>query len=130
MTARHRVLIVDDEPAVLAALQLAFEDDATFTVTVATTAEEALALAARRPFDVVITDKNLPGDSGLGLVRALRDGGQQQPVILITGYANADSRRQASALLRVTYVEKPFGNIYDIPKLAAELLAAAPKAAP
>ena len=128
MTARHRVLIVDDEPAVLAALQLAFEDDAAFEVMRASSAEEALALAARQAFDVVVTDKNLPGDSGLELVRALRDGGHAQPVILITGYANAHSREEARAL-RVAYVEKPFGNIYDIPKLAAALLTGGREAA-
>ncbi|MCA1663644.1 MAG: response regulator [Myxococcales bacterium] len=123
MTARHRVLIVDDEPAVLAALQLAFEDSAGFEVLAATTAEEALVLAKRERFDLVITDKNLPGDSGLGLVRALRSDGQGAPVILITGYGNAHSRAEAAALSRVSYVEKPFANIYDIPRLAAELCA-------
>jgi two-component system response regulator YesN len=128
VAARHRVLIVDDEPAVLAALQLAFEDDTAFEVVGATSAEEALAVAARQTFDVVITDKNLPGSSGLELVRALRDGGHAEPVILITGYANAHSRDEARAL-RVAYVEKPFGNIYDIPKLAGELLSGARKAA-
>jgi CheY-like chemotaxis protein len=124
VTARHRVLIVDDEPAVLAALQLAFSDadtlGVTFEVVGATSAEEALVVAARKPFDVIITDKNLPGDSGLQLVRALREGGHGEPVIVITGYANTQSRDEARAL-GVAYVEKPFANIYDIPRLAAEL---------
>jgi CheY-like chemotaxis protein len=124
VTARHRVLIVDDEPAVLAALRLAFEDDARFLVTGATSAEEALAQIARERIDLVITDKNLPGDSGLQLLRALRDAGHRQPAIVITGYANAQSRQEARSL-RVAYVEKPFADIYDLPKLAAELLAGA-----
>ncbi|MCU1277742.1 MAG: two-component system sensor histidine kinase/response regulator [bacterium] len=128
MTARHRVLIVDDEPAVLAALQLAFADDGAagvaFEVVGAASAEAALALVGRQRFDLIVTDKNLPGDSGLQLVRALRDAGQAQPVIVITGYTYSQSRQEAQAL-GVAYVEKPFADIYEIPRLAAKLLAGA-----
>src|SRR4051812_38087151 len=129
LTARHRVLIVDDEPAVLTALQLAFEDGGAFEVVGAISAEDALVVAARERFDVVVTDKNLPGDSGLVLARALRSGGHAQPIIVVTGYANVQSRDEARGLSDVTYVEKPFADIYDLPRLAARLLARTREAA-
>ena len=67
------MLLIDDERAVLAALRLAFEDMDRFLVLTAASAEEALSLDTLREVDLVITDKNLPGMSGLDLIAVCAD---------------------------------------------------------
>jgi len=116
------VLLIDDERAVLAALRLAFEDMDRFLVLTAASAEEALSLDTLREVDLVITDKNLPGMSGLDLIRRLRGRGLDMPTVLITGYANRESRAMSMSLGVVAYLEKPFRDIYDVPRLASEIL--------
>ncbi|MDB4970767.1 MAG: sensor histidine kinase/response rgulator [Myxococcales bacterium] len=122
MASPHHVLLVDDEPAVLIALQLAFEDSPGFEVFTATSAEEALAVARKERLDLVITDKNLADASGIELARRLQESHPGLAVILITGYANAPSREDGRALGLAAYVEKPFNDIYDIPRLARDIL--------
>ena len=57
---------------------------------------EALSLYARRPFDVVLTDFNLPGMQGDELAEELKSFDPAQRVILITGYAqHVKLKRQA-----------------------------------
>ncbi len=119
----YRILLVDDEPAVLAALQMAFEDDSIgFAIRTASSAEQALELLRQQPADLVLTDKNLPRMSGLGLARAITGEHPGTAVILVTGYANGPSRDEGRAIGLAAYVEKPFTNIYDIPRLAREVL--------
>ncbi|HEY2747282.1 MAG TPA: response regulator [Polyangia bacterium] len=120
--APYQVLLVDDEPTVLAALRLAFEDDPAFAMTVARSAEEALAVAGARVVDLVITDKNLPDRSGIELARQLRRTHPWLPIILITGYANAPSRKEGSEIGLAAYLEKPFADIFAVPALALEVL--------
>ncbi len=116
------ILLVDDERSVLHALRLAFEDSDQFSILTSASAEEALSLDELRQVDLVITDKNLPGMNGLDLVRRLRGRGLHMPVVLITGYASRESRAASMALGIVAYLEKPFRDIYDVPRLTAEIL--------
>src|SRR3990172_12314803 len=90
MAPRPRVLIVDDEPAVLTLLQMAFQDRP-WHVEVVTTAELALERHRAARFDVVLIDKNLPDMNGVDLVARLRQAGDDVPVIVITGVGTAES---------------------------------------
>jgi CheY-like chemotaxis protein len=103
------------------ALRVAFEDHPELEIAVASSAAEALAQLSARAADLVVTDKNLPDRSGLDLARALRRDHPALPVVLITGYASAQSRQEGDAL-GLTYLEKPFADIYDIPRVVLELL--------
>ena len=120
--APYQVLLVDDEPSVLAALRLAFEDDPEFAMTIARSAEEALAVVGARVVDLVITDKNLPDRSGIELARQLGRSHPWLPIILVTGYANAQSRNEGVELGLAAYLEKPFADIFAVPALAREVL--------
>lgn len=119
---RALILLVDDERAVRAALRLAFEDSEQFSILTAASAEEALSLDELRSVQLVIADKNLPAMSGLDLIHRLRGRGLQMPTILITGYANQVSRADSMALGVVAYLEKPFRDIYEVPRLVADIL--------
>lgn len=92
MSGRRRLLLVDDEAEILELLKLTFHD---FDVETALNADAALHLLEARPFDAILTDVRMPGQSGLSLIdRAIA----QCPgiaVIVMTGHhqdAASDSR--------------------------------------
>jgi CheY-like chemotaxis protein len=80
------VLIVDDDPDILALHGIAFELRG-WSVTRASSVSSALGLAARRVPDVLITDLAMPGSDGLDLATRLRAlvGNRPLPILLVTG---------------------------------------------
>lgn len=120
--ARHRVLLVDDEPAIRLLARRALEG-AGHEVQVAEDAEAALdAIAAGFAPDVVVSDVTMPGDmDGIGLARALRDERPGLPVILVSGYSEG-TVGEGLAGLGIRFLEKPFR--------MAELVAAVGEAVP
>jgi DNA-binding response OmpR family regulator len=107
---RPRVLVVDDEPAILVAMKMALED-AELEAETASTGEAGLALHGERPFDLLLLDKDLPGISGIEMIRTLRSHGDLTPVIVMTGHASVDSAINALNLGIDAYVDKPFDDI-------------------
>jgi PAS domain S-box-containing protein len=87
-TAGLRVLLVDDEPAVVRVLGRLLSS---LGHQVATDTDAARALdrvrAAPSAYDVVITDQSMPGLAGDALARALREVRADLPVILCSGYS-------------------------------------------
>jgi CheY-like chemotaxis protein len=121
-----RILIVDDEPAVLRLLRLALEGTAAgWTIETVATAEEALARPREPPFDLYIVDKNLPGVSGIALLREIRKRGEEAGAILITGFASSASARDAMNLGVDAYLEKPFPNVFEVANVVRRSLEAA-----
>jgi DNA-binding NtrC family response regulator len=104
-----RVLIVDDEPKLgaLLAQVLALDGHA---VTGAGGGREALALLAREPFDVVVTDLRMPEVDGIAVLRAARARPDAPEVILMTAHASAESAVEAMKAGAADYVTKPFAN--------------------
>src|ERR1019366_10000708 len=82
----RRVLIIDDEPAVLRVIGLLLERHG-FAVGRASNAREGLALLADKGFDVVLTDIIMPEFSGLDFLRELRQHDLDVPGILMTAGA-------------------------------------------
>ena len=111
---RGTALLVDDE----ALVRMSTADmlmDLGFEVTEAASAEEALRLieAGARP-DLLVTDHLMPGMSGAELARTLRAMRPELPVLIVSGYAEADGL--AGDLPRLT---KPFRNADLAASLAA-----------
>ena len=101
-----RVLIVDDEPAVLEILRRILEQEGN-EVAACLGSGEALAIARERQLDVALLDKNLVGASGLDLARELRSVQPGLEVIMLTGYASLDSAMEAVQLGIFDYLTKP-----------------------
>jgi DNA-binding NtrC family response regulator len=100
-----RILVVDDDKASCELLREIFAAQGWGAET-ATTPEAALALAAREPFDLVVSDINLEAEqSGLDILRALRGA---CPVILVTGFGTLDAAVEASREGAWDFVSKPF----------------------
>jgi CheY-like chemotaxis protein len=109
----HEVLVVDDEVVVLTVLREALRRGG-YRVTTAASAEEAIDLMRRRRFDLVLTDKNLPGASGLDVLRAARTLTPSPAIVLITGYSSYDSALEALDIGAHDYIEKPIHDVEDL----------------
>jgi diguanylate cyclase (GGDEF)-like protein/PAS domain S-box-containing protein len=104
---KQRVLVVDDEPQVLVALEDLLSDD--FVVVKTESAENALALATdQHDFAVVISDQRMPRMSGDQLFARL-DGKSDATRILVTGFADLSAVVRAVNNGRIfAYVTKPW----------------------
>lgn len=109
----HEVLVVDDEAIVLTVLREALRRGG-YRVTTAASAEEAIDLMQKRRFDLVLTDKNLPGASGLDVLRAARGLSPAPAIVLITGYSSFDSALEAMDIGAQDYIEKPIRDVEDL----------------
>ncbi len=115
------IMVVDDEPVVreVCARLLAREKD--LEVTLAEDAEEALERLGGRHYDVLITDKNLPGLGGVELIAEARRLQPTLEAVMITGYASSESIVAAFAAGASDYILKPFD---DLGMLRAKVRAA------
>ena len=106
----HEVLVVDDEVVVLTVLREILRRSG-YRVTTAASAEEAIALMQARQFDLVLTDKNLPGASGMEVLRVARTLKPPPAVVMITGYSSYDSAAIALDIGALDYIEKPIRDV-------------------
>jgi EAL domain-containing protein (putative c-di-GMP-specific phosphodiesterase class I) len=102
----RRVLVIDDEPAVLRVLGLLLERHG-FAVASASNARQGLALLAEKGFDVVLTDIIMPELSGLDFLKELRQHDLDVPVILMTAGA---TRMKRTALALQAGKAIPYGD--------------------
>ena len=105
--------MVDDEAVVLTVLREALRRGG-YRVTTAASAEEAIDLMRQRRFDLVLTDKNLPGASGLEVLRVARGLDPPPAVVLITGYSSYDSAVEALDIGAHDYIEKPIRDLENL----------------
>ena len=78
---RRRILIVEDDWAILEVLKLMLEDEG-HVVTTAKHGREAVAIAANKPFDLVLMDISMPEMSGIEVARILREREQTADVLI------------------------------------------------
>jgi CheY-like chemotaxis protein len=83
---KKKILVVDDEPMVCAAVEMMLKVDGHEVVT-AGSAKDALGLFDRDTFDLVITDYSMPTMKGDELAAAIKARLPRQPVVLITAHA-------------------------------------------
>jgi DNA-binding NtrC family response regulator len=119
---KYHLLLVDDEPTVRRMLRMALEEHG-FILDDVETAEIALTHLRERPYAMVITDKNLPGMSGLELLRQAREIQPQIRAMLITGYASVASALETMRLGVDGLLEKPFADVYAVAEKIREVLA-------
>lgn len=100
-----RILVVDDEPHVLEAIELALQK--WFDVTSATNADEALEAVEKFEPDLVVLDIMLPDMAGTELCRELRRT-RDVPIIFVTGLDGDTDRIIGLELGADDYVTKPF----------------------
>lgn len=102
---RH-VLIVEDEARLRDMLQRAVTG-MEFAVASAPSAEAALTLLERHPFDIILTDLNLPGMQGLELCERVRNDWPDVQLLILTGYGSLDAAKSAIRLEVADFLTKP-----------------------
>jgi DNA-binding NtrC family response regulator len=102
-----RLLIVDDDVELQGLLRSRFERLG-MTVTVASSAEDALAKLSHVCCDVALLDLHLPGISGLDLLARLREQQPEMEVILLTANASVETAVLAMKRGAYDYLTKPF----------------------
>ncbi len=95
MRETTRVLVVEDDADALLLLRLILGSRPGYEVVFCRNPAQALAVAARRRFDVLVTDLHMPGMDGLELAAALRETDPTLPVLLVTAHATIDAAVRA-----------------------------------
>lgn len=101
-----RILVVDDEAKMRRLLELSLKGLG-HEVVQAEDGEAALAAFDSAPFDLVLTDLRMPRLDGMGLLRALRERGEDVPVIVLTAFATVESAIEAMKLGATDYMIRP-----------------------
>jgi two-component system KDP operon response regulator KdpE len=123
-----QILVVDDEPQILRALQTNLRG-AGYEVITAATAEEALSVAALRLPDAIILDLVLPDGSGTDVCRELRRW-SAVPVIVLSAVGDESEKVAALDAGADDYVTKPFGMDELLARLRAAMRRVGPATEP
>ncbi|MDT7807994.1 MAG: two-component system, NtrC family, nitrogen regulation response regulator NtrX [Acidobacteriota bacterium] len=102
-----QILVVDDEPAMLDALQGYLKDDG-YSVTTAKNGKEALAAFELEKFHLIVLDLQLPDMSGIDILIELKKKRPEVEVIIITGYGTSARAVEATKAGAYWFLEKPF----------------------
>ncbi len=103
-----RVLVVDDEPAILRFLHTGLTAQG-FIVSEAEAARPALDAVRRGAADLMVLDLGLPDMDGLDVIRQVRASGSAMPIIVLSSRDGERSKVEALDLGADDYVTKPFG---------------------
>jgi len=107
MTARHKVLVIDDDPAMRDSLTFLLDVNG-FAVAAYETATAFLDHFVQNPASCIISDIRMPGMTGLELVRKLKSDNVSSPVILMTGHGDVALAVEAMKAGAADFIEKPF----------------------
>jgi PAS domain S-box-containing protein len=114
-----RVLIVDDDPALLDALPEALRlRMSELAVETCDAAADALRRIADKDYDAIVTDIKMPGMDGLGLLDEIHRLRPETPTLLITGHGEHDLAVQALRRGAYDYIQKPIDREYFTASLA------------
>ena len=102
------ILIVDDEPTVQALLTRVLTRGGYENLFVASSADQAREYLQNESFDVVLSDMQMPGGSGIDLIAYLRHTYPDVATLMVTGTDDAKLADQALALGAYGYIIKPF----------------------
>ncbi|MBZ0097045.1 MAG: sigma-54 dependent transcriptional regulator [Sulfuricella sp.] len=120
MQNQGKLLIVEDEKVALKNLVHVLKKDG-YDVTGAQSGTAALALIEGQSFDVVLTDLKMEKVDGMQVLKKCRERNQETEVIVITGYATAESAVEAMKRGAFYYIAKPF-RLEEVRQVVGEAL--------
>lgn len=104
--AKHRLLVVDDEPDLRTLYELTLLREG-YDIETAGSVDDARQLLAEHAFSVVITDMRLPDGTGLDILRQIESEGRPEKAIVITAYGSAENAVSALKAGAYDYLTKP-----------------------
>ena len=105
---RSTILVVDDENGPRQALRMLLKEN--HEVLLACNVAEAQEILASHPVDLVITDLRMPRQSGVDLLKWVKESAPDIEVIILTGFGELDTAMKAVTYKAFAYIEKPFDN--------------------
>jgi two-component system, OmpR family, response regulator len=111
-----KILLIEDDSATAEYVARGLRE-AGHLIETAAEARTGLDLALGRPFDILVVDRTLGPDDGLGVVKRLRRTGLQTPVLFLTALDGIDDRVQGLEAGGDDYLVKPFA----LPELLARI---------
>jgi DNA-binding NtrC family response regulator len=104
--SRQHILIVDDEEGVREALGLALEDE--FSLTMASSAEEAIKVLESKSFAVALCDIGLPGMNGEALLGAIKASWPSTEVVVVTAVRDVEQAVRCMKSGAYDFISKPW----------------------
>lgn len=102
-----RVLVIEDDPKVAAAVKAGLHGEG-YEAVVSATGEDGYFRATTEPFDAILLDLGLPGRGGLEVLASLRGQGLRVPVLVLTARDTVDDRVKGLDAGADDYLVKPF----------------------
>ena len=106
MNTKPQILVIDDDAVVGRSFDRVLSRQG-YDVSTALSGEEALDKIDIQDYDVVFTDIKMPGMDGLEVAQRIMDRCPWTPVVVITGYGNAENEAKARVLGTNGFVHKP-----------------------
>lgn len=119
---KPRVLIVDDDQTQACCIQKVLAGD--FDVELVASAQQAIARARGTDYDIILTDQQMPGMSGLELLNELHPMDPTRPIIIMTGFHTPETTIEAMRLGAFDYIVKPTGEWEEFLSLVKRAAAA------
>ncbi len=106
----RNVLIVEDSKAIRSMMRVSLEETGEFFAVEAGNGFEALKTLPTRPFDLIITDINMPDINGLELIGFVKSNAAYKdiPLIIVSTEKSEKDKQRGIALGAAGYVVKPF----------------------
>ncbi len=104
----EKILIVDDEPDMLRLLSMIIKEKTPYEVTTTNNPLEALELAKKGSFDLLVTDLKMPGLNGIELLEAVKRFDEDIPTIIITAYGTVEAAVETMQKGAFDFMTKPF----------------------
>ena len=102
-----RVLLIEDDRMMARSIEIMLSASG-FIVEKATEGEDGIDLSEVYDYDLILLDLSLPDMSGLDVLRTLRRGRNETPIMILSGTAEIDSKVKALSLGADDYMTKPF----------------------
>lgn len=103
-----KILIVDDEPDMLKLLSMIIREKTNHETVTTNNPLEAVELAKKTAFDLVIADLKMPGLDGMELLDAIKKEDEDIPVVIITAYGTVESAMETMHKGAFDFITKPF----------------------
>jgi DNA-binding NtrC family response regulator len=102
-----KMLVVDDEAIVLKSCRMVLEAEGCEVISAASV-DEALAILEQQAPELLLIDVKMPIHNGMYLMRRVKENQPHIPVIVMSGYATAETIQEAEDLGAAAFLPKPF----------------------
>jgi two-component system OmpR family response regulator len=102
-----RILVIEDDRATADYVAKGLGEEG-HVVDIARNGKDGLFLAMNEPFDIIVTDRMLPGPDGLSILRAIRASGIATPVLVLTALGDVNRKVEGLEAGADDYLAKPF----------------------